>query len=293
MRTSDASGELKALRLAVAMYAVVVVLKFVAYFLTGLLALLAEAFHTLADLVVSAFLLFAASWSRREADADHMFGHGRAQNVAGLVAAVLFISFTSLRLFEEAIPALFKPHLESHANFPFAIAVIVVSMLLAAVPLVKLARSRDRGAAAKAQLIELRNDQLGLLAALVGTLFVMHGEPRADPIAAIIVAVVIAANAVGLFRENLALLLGTSPGATTLARIEGAAREVPGVLGVHQVRAEHVGLGLVHADLHIDVDAALSVVDGHRIAKQVRDKVLDVTGCSFCNVHADPITASR
>jgi cation diffusion facilitator family transporter len=100
--------ELRALKLAVVLYILVFVLKLGAYFITGVMALLAEALHTLSDIFISIFLLAAAKWSRKEADETHMFGHGRAQNVAALMAATLFISFTSFKLYEEAIPRLFK-----------------------------------------------------------------------------------------------------------------------------------------------------------------------------------------
>jgi Co/Zn/Cd efflux system component len=67
-------------------------------------------------------------------------------------------------------------------------------VLIAALPLVTLARQKMRGAAAKAQMIELVNDELGLLAALLGTLFIVWGKPIADPLAALFVAMIIAVN---------------------------------------------------------------------------------------------------
>jgi divalent metal cation (Fe/Co/Zn/Cd) transporter len=64
----------------------------------------------------------------------------------------------------------------------------------------------------RAQLMELGNDQLGLLSALIGAALLTAGYPVADPLAAIVVATIIALNAIGRFRENLCLLLGRSPG---------------------------------------------------------------------------------
>jgi len=60
--------------------------------------------------------------------------------------------------------------------------------------------------------VELVNDELGLMAALAGTPFIIEGEPLADPIAAVIVATIIAVNAAGLFRENFSMLMGGHPG---------------------------------------------------------------------------------
>ena len=89
--------------------------------------------------------------------------------------------------------------------------------------------------------MELVNDQLGLLAALVGTLFVWWGWPLGDPIAAMVVATIIAINALGLFRDNLSFLLGRSPGPEFLARVEEVARSVEGVLDVRELRADTSG----------------------------------------------------
>lgn len=98
-----------------------------------------------------------------------MFGYGRAQSAAALVAATLFISFTALRLYKEAIPRLFSSEAVTYDNVGIPLAVLVVSMLLAGAPLVSLVRKPARGPAAKAQRWELVNDELGLIAALVGT----------------------------------------------------------------------------------------------------------------------------
>ncbi len=288
MNAARESAELRGLWLSLGIYAFVFVLKLAAYFATGVLALLAEALHTLADIFISAFLLAAAVWSRKAADEGHMFGHGRAQNVAALVAATLFISFTSLRLYEEAIGRLLSPEEAAHQNLELALGVIVISMLVAAAPLVQLMRQQRRGAAAKAQLLELVNDELGLLAALVGTLFVAAGQPLADPLATAAVATVIGVNAVGLFRENASFLLGRSPGQAYVERIKAIALSVEGVQEVGEVRAEYVGPETIHAGIHIRVPWRLSVAEADRIAEEVHERLHKATDCRYCTIHVDP-----
>lgn len=241
------------------MYVVIFAAKLAAYAAPGVMALFAEALHTLSDIFISGFLLLAVLYSRRQADATHMFGYGRAQNVAALVAATLFISFTSFELYREAIPRLARPEDTEYHNLALVLAVIVGSMLVAAIPLAKLLVQKTRGAAAKAQLLELVNDQLGLVAALAATILIPLGYPLADPIAAAVVATIIAANAVALLRENASFLLGRSPGPQFLAAVERAARSVPGVAAVRGLRAEYVGPDTVHAGLRIEVAPRLAV----------------------------------
>jgi ferrous-iron efflux pump FieF len=286
------SDDIKGLQLALGVYVLIFAMKLVAYFLSGILALLAEALHTLSDIFVSGFLLLAARYSRKKADETHMFGYGRAQNVAALVAATLFISFTSFELYREAIPHLFKTETPAYRNLSLAIGVLILSMFIAALPLIKLLLQKRRGAASKAQLMELINDELGLLAALVGTLFVLWGKPLADPLAAIIVATIIAYNAVGLFRENASFLLGRSPGQESLAGIERVVRSVPGVLDVHGLRAEAIGPGIVHAGMHIVVRRGLPIEEAERIAEAVEQQVHRETQSGYCVIHVDAAQAS-
>ncbi len=284
----EQSSDLKSLRLTLAVYLIIFAMKLAAYFFTGVIALMAEAFHTLSDIFVAAFLLIAAVWSRKKADQVHMFGYGKAQNVAALVAATLFISFTSYKLYEESIPRLFRTGPPAYQNLSLAIGVLIASMLLAAAPLVRLLRQNTRGAAAKAQFVELINDELGLFSALAGTVLIMVGVPIADPIAAIAVATLIAYNAVGLFRENLSFLLGRSPEPEYLATVEALIRSVAGVRGLHGLRAEYIGPGIIHTGFHIEVDRGMSLEEANRIAEEVHRKVHKEVGCHYCFIHVDP-----
>ena len=282
------SEDVRGLQLTLGVYILIFVMKLVVYLMSGVMALLAESLHTLSDIFVAGFLLVAALYSRKKADETHMFGYGRAQNVAALVAATLFISFTSFELYKEAIPRLFQPPEALYQNLNLAVGVLLVSMVIAAAPLVTLFKQKTRGAAAKAQLTELFNDELGLLAALVGTLFIIWNKPIADPLAAIAVATIIAYNGVKLFIENFNFLLGQSPGVEYLAKLEATARSVPGVLGVHDVRAEYIGPDVVHAGLHIEVQRGTPVEEADRIAEEVEQRVHAGTKSGFCIIHVDP-----
>ena len=280
--------EIRSLYITVGIYAIIVVIKLIAYFSTHVMALLAESFHTLSDLFISGFLLVALMWSRKAADKDHMFGHGRAQNVAALLAATLFLSFTSYKLYEEAIPKLFHPASLGHENLSIAIGVLVGSMLIAGIPLVSLVRQKKLGAAAKAQMIELVNDELGVLSALVGTIFISLGYPLADPIATMIVATIIAINAIGVFRENLGLVLGKSPGPEYIEKIRQLALSTPGVLGVVGPWAEYIGPDTLHVDLQVKVATGITIDAANQIARAVRQRVQAELDCLYCSVHPEP-----
>ncbi|MCL5256857.1 MAG: cation diffusion facilitator family transporter [Chloroflexi bacterium] len=280
----------RGLYLALGLYAVIFALKLWVYVLSGVLVLLAEALHTLTDVFVSGFLLAAAVISHREADRGHMFGHGRAQNVGALIAATLFVTFTAFQLYQEGVGQLISPSPESHRNLPLVAAVLGVSMVLAAVPLLNFLRQGRSGAAARAQMLELVNDELALVAALVGTFFIAMGQPIADPIATIIVATIITVNAGGLLAENARVLIGGSPGPEFFDKVAAIARTVPGVLDVHTMRAEYVGPDDVHTTMHIEVAKGMPIEQADRIAEEVRRAVCGATNSNFCDIHVDPST---
>lgn len=280
--------DLRGIRLTLVIYLVIFIGKLAAYFATGVMAVFAEALHTLSDIFITGFLLLALLWARKKADRQHMLGHERAQNAAALVAATLFISFTSFKLYEEAIPRLLHPDKAEHQNLNLAVGVLIVSMLIAAAPLITLIRQKTRGAAAKAQFLELINDELGLAAALIGTLFVMWGKPIADPLAALFVATVIAINAIGLFRENLSFLIGQAPEPNLMKAIRQAATSTPGVLSVHNLRAEMIGSQTVHTVLHIEVSRGIPIEQADAIATEVKERIHRLTNQGYCIIHTDP-----
>src|SRR5512136_2509643 len=125
------SEDIKSLQITVGVYILIFIMKFIVFLLSGVLALLAESLHTLSDLFVAGFLLVAILYSRKKADKTHQYGHARAQNVAALVAATLFISFTSFELYKEALPRLFRAEEASYQHLPLAAGVLIISMLIA------------------------------------------------------------------------------------------------------------------------------------------------------------------
>jgi cation diffusion facilitator family transporter len=281
-------SDLRTMKLTIVLYAIAFSVKLTGFFLTGIIVLLADALHSLSDIFVYVFLLISMVWSRKEADELHMFGYGRAQNVAALVAATLFISFTSYKLLEESIPRLFQPVELEAANFTLAFTVIGVSLVIPMIPLVRLMRQKRREAAARAHFLELFNDELSTLAALVGTLFLMWDYPVVNPVAAIIVAVLIAFNGIRLFKENLCVLIGRSPGKDTLDQIKALATSVEGVQGIHGIRAELIGPDTVYATMHIEVPRGMSVEETDRISKEVHRTMEKTIGCRYCVIHVDP-----
>ena len=168
-----------------------------------------------------------------------------------------------------------------------AIGMILISMVLSSLPVMTILRDKQRGAASSAQLVDGINDEIALVAALIGIVLVARGFPLADPIASIIVALVIAFNAVMLWRENAAVLMGASPGPEFYARVNDIALATPGVFEVHNVIAEQVG-EQIHLGLHIEVARGISIEEADAVADSVHDRICDAFDHIWVVVHPDP-----
>jgi len=288
MAVAKSKNTINSLKFVLAAYIFVFIIKLVVYFASGVLVVLAEALHTLNDIVVSGFLLGASYYACKQADERHMFGHGRVQNIAAFFAATLFVSITSFKLYDEAIHELIIHPIHHYQHMDYAIAMFLVSLVVMAIPIIRMLMQKKWEATLKAQFVELINDELSIIAALIGTLFILWGYPTADPISTIIVATIIAINAIILFVENLSFLLGRSPGADILARFVEIARSVPGVMDVHDLRAEYIGPDAIHTDMHIRVKRGQTIEDAHGIADEVYRKVEKEAGCPYCVIHIDP-----
>ena len=288
MKTHKGMKEVNLLKLTVVMYIAIFVMKFVVYLYSGVMALLAEALHTLSDVIISISLLVASVISRKEADSEHRYGHARAQNIAAIVAATLFISITSFQLYEEAIPKLLWPQTMTYRNMDLVFGVLLISMAIAALPLFGFLHEKVKGAAAKAQSLELINDEMGLLAALAGSYLITLGYPLADPIATIIVATLIAFNAFGVYRDNINFLLGHSPGPEFLSKVRRVAHSVEGIRGVHALRAEYIGPDSIRLTMHLEVPRGITVEEADHIGETVRRKIYKELKVRYCFVHVDP-----
>jgi cation diffusion facilitator family transporter len=264
---------MRSLRVALVVSLGLLVAKLLVYSGTGLIVVFAEALHSLTDALGTAFLIIAARLSAKPPDEEHPFGHGRGENLAGIVAALLFVMLVATDLVNEAVGALRTPRAAPHQP-ELALVVLGASALVMLYPLLLARRDMAKhGGVVRAQAVESLNDILGVGAACAGIVAVLAGYPQADALAALAVAVIIVYNAIGLFRANLPYLVGGSPPHEFYERVETTAKQVKGALGVHSMAAEYIGPTQVHLDLHLTVRADMTIDEADRLAHRVRDKL--------------------
>lgn len=278
----------RGLKIALTVSVILFVLQLTTYFSTNMVAQLAAAFDSLSDIIISGFLWLSVYLSRKPADELHMFGHGRAQNVAALISASMLIFWLSFGAFQSAIPKFFESAQSEFQNVELALAVSVIAIFAYAIPFVDILRRKSRSPALKAQIVALLEMEVAFTAVLIGVILTAQGYSLADPIVSVFVASIIAISGVYLLKDNVSYLIGKAPSQEFMKKVESTAMSVTGVLGVHDLKAEIVGPGIVHAGFHIEIARGTPVEEADRISEETQAKIVKETGCRYCVIHVDP-----
>jgi cation diffusion facilitator family transporter len=238
------------------------------------LALLSDSVHSLGDAISSASILAALCWAERPADREHPYGHTRVETiVASNVALLLMLS--GVWIIWEAIHTWNDPSPEPHwYTLLIALASVVLNEGLFRYSMAVAQRTGSRAVEASAW--DQRLDVLGSLVVLLGLAVTMWGGPAwhaTDHVAALVVAGVILWAGATLFWGSLQELMDRQAEPELLDTIRRLAGEVAGVRGVEKLLVRKSGLEYF-VDIHIEVDAAMTVADGHRIGHAVKDRLL-------------------
>ncbi|HUS44487.1 MAG TPA: cation diffusion facilitator family transporter [Phycisphaerae bacterium] len=254
-------------------------------------ALVADAAHSLSDSISSIVVLWGLRRARRPADEKHPFGHGKAEFMAGRTVAVMLV-LLAIVLGYRAIAKILNPPPE---DFPktFALWFVLASILIKEGMYQYKSRlgRRLRSESLLADAWHHRSDAFSSACAMAGisaALVLGHEWRILDPIAALmIVLIILGVGVKALFRTGSALM-DEAADAQTLEAIRRAALTVDGVLGTEKLISRRSGLE-THAELHVEVDPGMPVGKAHEIATKVTRAICrDVSSVSHVTVHIEP-----
>ncbi len=237
-------------------------------------ALIADAVNSIGDVVTTAVVLFALRVAQRPADAEHPYGHTRAEGIAASNVALLVI-ISALMVGWEAI----RRTTVQHAIPPIWTLWIAGANILIKEVLYQYnvrVGKRTGSSAIIANAWDHRSDALCALAVLVGLGTIRLGGAQyiwADEVASLIVVAVIVWSGVQLFRSSASELMDLQADPEFVDQIREIAISVSGVAEVETLWVRKSGLEYF-ADIHIEVAQNLTVAEGHRIGHQVKDRLL-------------------
>ncbi|MDD5313452.1 MAG: cation diffusion facilitator family transporter [Dehalococcoidia bacterium] len=285
--------------LSVVSNSVLVVLKLITGVAIGSISVLSEAAHSSMDLIASFIALFAVRISGKKADAEHPFGHGKVEDISALAEALL-IFIAAIWIVAEAVNKLIHPHtLETVGPgiivMGFSvIANITISQLLFTVG------KKTRSPALIADAWHLRTDVYTSAGVVAGLALIWAGNivwPGSnlywlDPVAAIIVALLIFRAALHLTIDAIKDLIDTRPPLHEVAWLSGYFQSwYPKVRSIHRVRLRQSGASKF-IDLHVVVDPSMTVTDSHAIAEKMEAEIKEKLEGADITVHIEPCDGS-
>lgn len=235
--------------------------------------LIADGIESALDIAGSVVIWGGLKFAARPPDRTHPYGHGKAEPLAaGLVAMGVLLASVALAI--QSVREIFTPH---HGPAPFTLVVLIVVIVVKESLyrfVIRIGKDVE-STAVKTDAWHHRADALTSTAAFLGISIALIGGEKwysADAWAALFACAVIAMNGWRLLFPALHEILDTAPRGEIVAIIEKAAAAVPGVLEVEKCLVRKMGISF-YVDLHIGVDSAIPVREGHDIAHRVKDAI--------------------
>lgn len=262
------------------------VLKLIFGLLFNSISLIADSFHTLADVVTSIVVVIGFFIARRPADKEHPYGHGRFENIATLLIAILLV-IIGVEFFRTSLNRFIKPQVVGGT--------ITVALVILASALLKewLARfaiylgNKIKASVLLADAWHHRTDAIASALVSVAIGAAIFGYFKVDSVFGMLVSALIVYTGYILGRSAVSFLMGEAPTEELVEKISQIALSVRGVKNTHKVTVHDYGTHKAIL-LHIHVDKSLSVDESHHIAMQVKDKISALLEGATAEVHIEP-----
>lgn len=277
-----------ATRASVATALVLIAGKLVAWLMTGSVSVLASLVDSVMDALASLVNLVAVRYALAPPDAEHRFGHGKAEALAGLGQAT-FIAGSALFLCLQAISRLLHPQPMTDIGVGAAVMVFAIFATGALLALQRHVIQRTGSTAIRADSLHYLTDLATNASILIALGLGQLGYDGLDPVFALGIAVYIVRSAWEIGVEAVNLLMDHELPAETKRRIVELAREQTGVLGVHDLRTRQSG-HTIFVQLHLELADALPLAMAHAIADAVESAIESEFPGAEILIHEDPVS---
>jgi len=245
--------------------------KGIAGYLGNSYALIADAIESTTDIMSSLIVWGGLKISSRPPDADHPYGHGKAEPIAASIVGLALIA-AAIGIAVESIREIITPH-HSPAPFTLAVLVVVVATKEALFRFVFKVGKSVNSTAVKSDAWHHRSDAITSSAAFIGISIALiggGGYESADDWAALFASVIILFNAYRILRPAVNEVMDAAPPATMERAVRKVAQDVEGVVALEKCFIRKMGFSY-YIDLHVTVDGKISVRKGHDIARRVKE----------------------
>ena len=280
--------------LSIASNALLIALKLAAGAITGSIAILTEAVHSLIDLVASVIAFVSVRKADEPADAEHPYGHEKVENLAAAIEGMLILVGAGIIVYEATHRLVIGSEVDRLGVGIAVMGFSIVVNLAVSTALTRQAR-RTESPALEGDAAHLRTDALTSAGVLAGLALVqITGEASFDSITALVVAVAIVWSGLRIIRRSSGALVDEALPDEEMDRIEAAIAEARTVevAGYHKLRARRAG-SRRYIDFHVQYRSGTSLERAHELAHLMRDSIAAVIPNSEVLIHAEPETSYR
>lgn len=278
-----------------AVNAVLIVLKFIAGFVGRSSAMVADAVHSLSDFISDVVVLIFVKISGKPKDKGHDYGHGKFETLATVIIGIMLIG-AGIGLMIRGIEAVIRRLNGASLERPTMLALIVaVASILSKEWLYRYTLrtgNKINSQAVVANAWHHRSDavsSLGTLIGIAGAMFLGDRWRILDPIAAIVVSVLIIKSGYDIVKPCISELLEASLPEDNEKKIISLVTSVPGILAVHNLRTRRIGNGIA-VDLHAKMDGNLTLTEAHEKATAAENAIKRTFGSNaIINIHMEPV----
>jgi len=286
-KKQGASEKLHAASFSIFVNAFLIAVKLVVAIITGSIAILAEFFHSLFDMLASVLAYLGIKKADQPADRDHMFGHEKFENISSFAQTVL-IAVTSILIIYEALGRLAAPKIPEALGLGLAVMILTVAIDWLISRYLHSMSRKHGSPALEADAYHFTTDLWSSLAVIVGLIFVLLGFQIFDSLAAMVVAILMLWISYKLGKKSIHVLMDMSPPESTVRKIEEITGSTRGVRHFHGLRVRQAGNRLL-VEIHIHLPAKMTISEGHRIAHFLKEKLMkEIPEIKDVTVHTEP-----
>ena len=255
--------------------------------LTGSFSIISDGINNISDICSSLVTLFGFKMSKKRADADHPFGHGRIEYVAGITVSIVII-MVGFELLRTSIGKIFMPDDLDFSIVAFIILVGSIGLKLLMGSFYTSTANKINSSALKASAADSFSDCISTGVVLGSTILYMTTGINIDGYASAAVAVFILITGINAVRETVYPLLGEKIPEEMVETVKKEVLEDKRILRIHDLIIHNYGEGRIYISLHAEINSDYSLIEAHEIIDDAERRVRNAFKCDI-TIHTDPV----
>ena len=269
------------------------IMKIVAGFIGNSSAIIADGLHSASDIITSIGILIGNKISRKPRDEEHQYGHEKAESLVSFILAAVLIIVALEIGYNGAIELFNINTIEVPSVLPLIVALISIGVKEYQYQITIRVANKINSSSLRADAWHHRSDALSSIAAFIGIGGAMLGFKVLDPIASIIVAIVVVKVGIDILKSACAELMDSSINKRDIVKIEDIISTDDKIYGIKDFKSRKYG-SVAYIDMSIFIDKSKSLEEAHEIADNLEKNIIaNLSYIKEINIHAEPYNREK